>query len=322
MGDYWVWCGSVIRGEDSRYHMFASRWPREYPFYMGYVVASEVVRAVADRPEGPYAFQEVVLPARGAAYWDGRMTHNPMIVRRGGQYLLFYIGTTYPGPRPSPDEVRPLGQARYPPAAPPRIGLAVSESIHGPWQRREAPVLRERDGAWDHSIVTNPSPCILEDERIFLLYRTYNAQVGAAVAEGTEAKFQRLGHGPVTPFNGFFGDAPIEDMFIWRTNGQFEMVAKDLTEDGHLSGERHAGIHATSADGLRWQISQPPRSYSRRVRWADGRETVQGCLERPFLLIEDGRPTHLFAATGDGPGGFDHCARTWNMVIPLKYGGR
>ncbi|WP_347840351.1 hypothetical protein [uncultured Draconibacterium sp.] len=37
----------------------------------------------------------------------------------------------------------------------------------------------------------------------------------------------------------------------------------------------------------------------------------------PFLLIENGVPTHLFAATGNGPKGwkFD---KTWNMLIPLK----
>lgn len=29
-----------------------------------------------------------------------------------------------------------------------------------------------------------------------------------------------------------------------------------------------------------------------------------GNLERPFLLFEEGRPTHLFAATSDGTNGF------------------
>jgi len=46
--------------------------------------------------------------------------------------------------------------------------------------------------------------------------------------------------------------------------------------------------------------------------------TTQGAFERTQLLIENGVPTHLFAATGDGPGGFDHALRTWNMVVPLK----
>ncbi len=43
--DYWVWCGSVVEGDDSRYHMFAARWPKKYPFFHGYLAASEIVRA-------------------------------------------------------------------------------------------------------------------------------------------------------------------------------------------------------------------------------------------------------------------------------------
>jgi hypothetical protein len=43
-----------------------------------------------------------------------------------------------------------------------------------------------------------------------------------------------------------------------------------------------------------------------------------GQLERPFGLIEDGKLTHLFFATLDGPGGFNNSTRSWNMVIPLK----
>jgi hypothetical protein len=29
---YWVWCGTVVRGDDGRYHHYASRWPRALPF--------------------------------------------------------------------------------------------------------------------------------------------------------------------------------------------------------------------------------------------------------------------------------------------------
>ena len=98
MEGYWVWCGSVIRGEDGKYHMFAARWPATYLFFQGYPTNSEVVRAVSATPEGPYSFEEVVLPARGAGHWDGRMTHNPTIHRWGDTYLLFYIGSTFTGP--------------------------------------------------------------------------------------------------------------------------------------------------------------------------------------------------------------------------------
>ncbi len=32
MENFWVWGASVIKGEDGKYHMFASRWPKNKPF--------------------------------------------------------------------------------------------------------------------------------------------------------------------------------------------------------------------------------------------------------------------------------------------------
>jgi hypothetical protein len=68
---------------------------------------------------------------------------------------------------------------------------------------------------------------------------------------------------------------------------------------------------------VNWQVSDPPLAYSRTIRWSDGTTTTQGSLERPQLLIEDGRPTWLFVATADGPGGFQNATRTWNQAIPI-----
>src|SRR5262245_45244510 len=96
MEGYWVWCGSVIKGDDGRYHMFASRWPKDITFHPGWMTNSEIVRAVADRPEGPYVFQQVVLPARGADYWDGRSTHNPSITRHGFANMTMSFNVAIP----------------------------------------------------------------------------------------------------------------------------------------------------------------------------------------------------------------------------------
>jgi len=316
MDDYWVWCGSVIRGEDGRYHMFASRWPRTFPFFEGYVIGSEVVRAVSDRPEGPYRFAEVVLGDRGEGFWDGRMTHNPTIHKAGDTYLLYYIGATFAGPRPTAEQlVAGDTSVTGPCYSTIRIGLATAGSVFGPWRRQDRPVLEPRPGKWDERIVTNPAPCVLEDGRVLLLYRSNvpgGLRLGAAMAEGYDGPFRRLSDEPVLVFEG--GNF-VEDPYVWRRGGRFELLAKDMT--GGLTGEKHAGIHGWSRDGVDWRLSEPPKAYSRRVRWSDGRVTEQGCLERPQLLIEGGRPTHLFAATGDGPGGFRLCSRTWNVAIPV-----
>lgn len=324
MDGWWVWCGSVVRGEDGRWHMFAARWPMNYPMFQGYTVRSEIVRAVADSPEGPYTFAEVVLAPRGEDYWDGRMTHNPTICRCGDKFLLFYIGSTFPGPVPGPDDVH-SGKAAELSALSwrnIRIGLATAKSVLGPWARRDTPILLPRPGQWDHYNTSNPAPCVHSDGSVSLIYRSSSEETGMrlgfARARQSDGPYVRVQDGPLR-FNARGIDLVMEDPFLWHNGAELEMLAKDC--NGKLTGEKGAGAHARSADGVDWCFSDPPQAYSRRVLWSDGRETVQGSLERPFLLFQDGEPTHLFAATGDGPGGFMEASRTWNMVIPLRSWG-
>ncbi|WP_261302252.1 glycoside hydrolase family protein [Paenibacillus andongensis] len=321
MEGYWVWCGSVIRGEDERYHMFASRWPKSLPMHPGWLVASEIVRAVSDTPEGPYTFQEVVLPARGAQYWDGRSTHNPHITKFGDKYLLYYMGSTHP----LPDVVAGDGFGLEDPRcivarSNKRVGLAMADSVNGPWERSDNPILPVRPNRFDSYLTSNPAPCLHEDGSVLLVYkaRQYEGNlhgkmtIGAAAADNYQGPYRVLTEEPIFPPDQFH----IEDPFIWKTPEGYELLAKDM--EGTLCGEKHGGIHAVSPDGLSWQLSETPKSYSRTVLWDDGTEQTMGNLERPFLLFHDGKPTHLFAAVADGPGGFRNAANTWNMVIPLK----
>jgi len=75
--DYWVWCGAPIRGEDGRYHLFASRVTKEVVFHPHWLFCSEIVRAESATPVGPYRLAEVALPPRGGDFFDARSTHNP-----------------------------------------------------------------------------------------------------------------------------------------------------------------------------------------------------------------------------------------------------
>lgn len=320
MEGYWVWCGSAVQGEDGRFHLFASRWPKSLPMHPGWLVGSEIVRAVTDRPEGPYVFQEVVLPSRGAEYWDGRSTHNPHIVKHGGRYLLFYMGSTHPLPEPEPGHGFGLQDPRCIVArANKRIGLAVADSVFGPWERRDAPILATRPGKFDSFLTSNPAPCVHEDGSVLLIYkaRRYEGNthggmtIGAARAEHYLGPYRVVSEGPIFPPEQFH----LEDPFIWRTADGYELIAKDM--DGRSCGEKYGGVHMRSRDGIRWEKMKEPLAYSRRIRWDDGEEQLLGNMERPFLLFRDGKPTHLFAAVSNGTNGFMDATETWNIVIPL-----
>lgn len=289
MDDYWIWCGSAILGEDGRYHMFASRWPKKLPFFRGYIAASEIVRASSDTPYGPYKFEEVVLGDRGEEFWDGRMTHNPCILKHGDTYVLFYIGATYKGERPSAEnlknEDRTLTDDCYSTI---RIGMATSKSIFGPWQRRDKPVFDIKPDSWDSTVVTNPSPCILPDGKILLYYRSNSdgkLKIGVARAENLDSPFIRLTDKPI------FGDEQgrtVEDTFVWYNGENIELIAKDM--NGDICGEKWGGIHMVSEDGVNFKPANETKSYSRRVKFKDGTEETAFHLERPNIMFKDGKP--------------------------------
>lgn len=310
MKDYWIWCGSVIKGEDGRYHMFASRWTKTISFTPHWVTNSEVVRAVSDKPEGPYVFQEVVLPPRGEQYWDGKMTHNPTIHKSGDTYLLFYTGTTYHGDMPSKEhpaaEEDPLESYAH---RHERIGLATSKSVYGPWKRLDKPVLDVRPGKWDSLLVSNAAPIVLKDGKIYLFYKGVSKMrhhaISVAVAESYDKPFIRIADEP------FDLGVDAEDPTIWYENGKYHALMLD-------TGKKFSAkeiYYCESDDLLHWKAEPNPTAIFKNILWEDGKYRKMTNTERPQILVQNGIATHVFFATGADENGV---RSTWNMVIPLK----
>jgi len=70
---------------------------------------------------------------------------------------------------------------------------------------------------------------------------------------------------------------------------------------------------------MNFAIAPAPKVYSRTVTWKDGTVTTQGNLERPSLLFdENGRPTHLFCATGRAASPYSFEDTTFVVCIPLE----
>jgi len=85
----YIWCGTLVKSHiDQKYHLFYSRWPRQYGM-AAWVTKSEVAHAVSDSPFGPFEFRDIALPVRGSAYWDGMVTHNPTLQFYNGKYSLY-----------------------------------------------------------------------------------------------------------------------------------------------------------------------------------------------------------------------------------------
>jgi hypothetical protein len=317
---YWTWCPSIIQAGDGTWRMFASRWPIEVPFHPGWLVHSEVILAEADCAIGPYRFREVLLPQRGAEWWDGRMTHNSRIVSLpDGGYALFYTGTTFPFPNQS-DAALTLSDPRVICArAGKRIGVAIAPSLEGPWERLPAPVLPTRPDSFYSFLTSNAAPWIEADGSVLLVFkaRAYEGNshgpmvLGAARASNVRGPYEVLGEirfDTQVPYE-------LEDPFLWKQDDLYHLVAKDMT--GSLCGEARAGVHAVSSDGIDWQLAEPVKAYSRKVPTKEGSMIEFGSLERVSLVFENGRAAYLSAAVSDGPDGFTSATRSWNTLIPL-----
>lgn len=320
---YWSWGSSVIKGEDGKYHMFVSRFPKSLPFHPGWMVASEIVHAVSNVPQGPYRFSEVALPARGAQYWDGRSTHNPRILKHNRKYYLIYMGSTHPFVEPTCEQLTLSSPWCIVGRSNKRIGLAVSDSPYGPWQRLNHPILDTKPETFYSFLVSNPSPIIQEDGSVMMIFKgrshTENGKysgmsLGIAYAPTIEGPYTVLNN--EQPIFQVDGRGEAEDPFLWKDAKGYHVIFKDHV--AKYTGERGGGVMAHSPDGVNWTVDKDPKAYSKTIEWEDGEVAMQGQLERPFILFEKGKPTHIFFATMDGPGEFENGTRSWNMVIPIR----
>jgi hypothetical protein len=269
MDDYWVWDGSLIRvGKD--YHLFASRWPKKTGFPDGYRNNSEIVRAIASDPIGPYEFQEIVLSGRKDRYWDGKMCHNPKIVQFNEQYILYYIGSA------RNSSLR-------------KIGYAFSNSIEGPWTRVSHPLPLGRDA-------NNPSPFIHEDGSVLLAFRDQKMHMYIAKANRFDNHYLVISKNIVP-------NIKLEDPDLTYFNDHYHLIMED---DGkQLTGDKRNGVHFISSDGMHWIQNNPLRAYGNTISIQVGSFTPER-RERPELFNSiaevkgRGIPTHLITAIFKG----------------------
>lgn len=322
---YYVWDCSVIKS-GGKYHMFSSRWKKEYGFGWNWLFNSEIIHSVADKPEGPYRFQNVALPRRGREYFDGMSTHNTCIKEHNGKFYLYYMGTTYGGDIPTSinDVSSAYGEETWNRK---RIGVAVADDINGEFVRRDTPLLQPRDcNHWDCTITTNPSVAIMPNGRTYMIYKSRRAvgkplKLGIAVADKPDGEFKRLSDKPILDFAD--ENMHIEDPFIWydAQKKKFCLITKDDVKNGAygITGEWGSGFYAESDDCVDFEIGDAPKVYSRTIEWTDGKTTTQGNLERPSVLFdENGEPTHIFCASGFAEEPYDFTDITFVVCMKLK----
>jgi hypothetical protein len=295
MEGYYVWCNSPIEAPDGKIHVFFSRWSEKRGMG-GWISACEIAHAIADHPEAPFQFMDVVLAPRGEGFWDATTCHNPFITHFNDTYYLFYMGNSN-------------GKTNTK-----RIGVATSKSLYGPWERSSSPILEPGiAGAWDDHCTTNPAVLLDKDGLFRLYYKSWNTQeyldagnarikgnrkYGLAFAKQPEGPYTKYEHNPVVDFSKKGNNTQLEDAFVWMEKGKYWMIARDMGVFSH-----DVGLIMHSKNGIHWSEPEiaflPLKEY---IKEPDPPKHLNryGRLERPAILMKNGSPAYLFGASQGG----------------------
>lgn len=323
-----IWCGTMVKGYDGKYHLYYSRWPRQSG-HESWISHSQIAYAVADKPEGPYRNVNVVLPFYNDTTWDGAMAHNPYAIAVGGKYYLYYIGTR--GTRLSANQrVNPYSEEWWKRRDSERIGVAVADNPAGPWKRMDVPVLdnSKEDTAFDAMCVANPAVCVGRGGKIVMLYkgvckngtiRGGRVRFSVAFADsptGPFIKTYQLVFQPKDPKAGMVA----EDPFIWydKKLDKYYAITRDVI--GQFTGEDGGLALLQSDDAVNWTSVKHPKVVPTNLKWANGTvfDKKASHVERPFLIMDEkGKPLLLFGAMGISQHGIER-SHSYNVRIPFK----
>jgi hypothetical protein len=257
-----LWDPSIIKVGDT-YHMFASCWTSEN---FNAWKTSFIVRGTSKTLLGPYTFAGEVFRPRPGDFFDSEGCHNPKITFHNGKYYLYYLGI---------------------PAW--KSGVAVSDSVEGPWERRK-----------DWCIpANNPGLWIHPDGSV---YGVGKVKVENPKYPGSK-KFDELLHyihayqaksifGPYTMLhqgkeNALPSNYQNEDPCLWHDGERYHMLLTDL--HGLASGLHKSFVYYTSRDGISYELvsKEPLFSNQNPIRFEDGSETKFLRIERPNIVLDE-----------------------------------
>lgn len=114
----------------------------------------------------------------------------------------------------------------------------------------------------------------------------------------------------------------LEDVYAFSYGDNIYMISRDL---GATLGDKEGGLLWKSDDGFNFQVKETQRAFESLVSYVgeealDGankyRGSLKGQLERPQLLIIDGKPTYMYSATGVNVNdGYGSCSHVFKITV-------
>lgn len=307
---YYNWGTSIIKGKDGKYHLFYSIWKKENKF-LGWLTHSEIAHATSKSPSGPWKYKETVLKGNRQSppqiNWDAITAHNPKIKYFNGKYYLYYIATNLGDKAYTEEDLIEISKTGY--SHPnwkilrenQRTGVAVSNSINGPWKRLEKPLIEPSEPIT--TLTVNPAIDRGADGNYYLIVKGDKPNEKRFIRNQAVA----VSKAPVGPFKmqvkPVIDYIDTEDMSIW-----FDQTRKRFYGVFHADG--FIGM-VTSKDGVNWKKSNEYVLMQKKIKMKDGSTLIPDRLERPFIYQENGKPKVLSLAVKKGDA-------SYSVFIPIK----
>ena len=314
-----VWGSSPIRGKDGKIHLYVAEWPMPTnpdEGFSGWYHHCRIGHYVGDSPEGPYEFVRIAVKDQDGAF---NSPHNPTIQFIDDKYILHFIV----------NENNDKGTQR--------IIMYVADDLKDNWRPAkgaltDGTILQRPAGDttfWNHDAdrgVSNPS--FVKFKNKYMLYfksvkpdpsgehhkRKYG--YGVAISDSLEGPY-KMYEDRVTPEN-----LQLEDAYAFTVNDKMYMLSRDFR--GTL-GTNGGGLSWSSDDGLHFSEQSTKRAFE-ELEYYMSKEALasskvyrgerSGHLERPQLLLENGKPAYLFVATGiNDRDGYGSCSHIFKIGI-------
>jgi len=303
--DYFNWGASIIKDTIGKYHLFYSRWQNDFSEWLTF---SEIAHATSDNASGPWKYKETVLKGRGKGYWDAITAHNPKIKYFNGKYYLYYIATNLGNLKYTKQDLldtsgKSLRQSpiRRTLRENQRTGVAISNSINGPWKRLDKPII-EPSGPIT-TLTVNPAITKDENGNYYLIVKGDKPNDQRFIRNQAIA----ISDTPVGPFK--IQPKPVidyldtEDMSLWYDK-------KRKCFYGVFHAHEFIGL-VTSTDAIHWKQANNMKVLTKKLVTTTGAFLIPDRMERPFVYIENEEPMTLCLAVKKGN-------TSYTVFIPIK----
>mmetsp|Transcript_20302 Transcript_20302/g.24631 ORF Transcript_20302/g.24631 Transcript_20302/m.24631 type:complete len:438 (+) Transcript_20302:174-1487(+) len=299
-----TWGGSVLKGEDELWHMWASEISRHCGIHR-WLTNSVVVHAVSNNLSSPFQRKEVVFPL---------FSHEPIVTRAPtGEYVMYF--SSFPGASASDQPICNCSDGNSISGEPgchiePGVGvnktlysyMSYSKTANGPWSQPQS--LAHVTGTNLAHVDLNLAPVIRADgsAEFWTRWNIWQADDWKNVST-----YRDTGQAPDFLHDGIWEG---EDPSLWiDQNGHYHIISHN-GERGKTGTRGDCGRHMFSESGLAgtWRVPHTLKddlggcAYPRtNIPFEDGSIRSFYRRERPHLIFDNNIPVALSTAVVDSP---------------------